>query len=134
MSISTEAKTFLDSLGTLGTITIGFMPATPNAIGTIFEYGGQSPERAFGVSGIKYEKPAFQLVFRGDPFDYSGPRAKAEIAYRAFASVQPGALCNGVSTIYLQVDPQQSPHPTEPIDKNNRHNIGINFYTTKELS
>ena len=134
MSVLTEIQTYLTSLGSLGTIKIGFMPATPNVLGCLYEYGGQSPERAFGTTGIKYENPAFQLVFRGDPFDYAGPRAKAEIAYRALAAIVPGQLGGGITTEYLMVTPQQAPHPTEPIDLNNRHNIGVNFYATKVLS
>lgn len=45
MSILAEIQTYLTSLGTLGTITIGNMPASPDVMGTIFEYGGQSPDR-----------------------------------------------------------------------------------------
>jgi hypothetical protein len=134
MSVLTEIQTYLTSLGTLGVIKIGFMPATPDVLGVLYEYGGQMPERAYGVAGIKYEKPAFQHVFRGAPLDYAGPRAKAEIAYRALAAVQPGALGGGVSTEYLMIDPQQAPHPVEPVDVNNRHYIGVNFYAMKVLS
>ena len=129
-----EIKTFLDLLGTLGTITIGFMPASPDEIGTLYEYGGLPIERQFGVAGVKYEKPSIQLVFRGAPDDYTGPRILAEIAYRALAAIQPGELCTGVTTEYLMVTPQQPPHPTEPIDNENRHNIGCNFYIEKCLS
>jgi len=133
MSALTELKTKLDLLGTLGTLTIGIMPASPDALGCLQEYGGQSPEKGFGVTGIKYEKPAVQLLFRGAPYDYAGPRAKAEIAFQALAAVQPGALCTGVTTEYLTIDPQQSPHPVAPMDSNNRHYIGVNFYIKKGL-
>ena len=134
MSVLTELKIKLDLLGTLGTIVIGMMPASPDSISVLQEYGGQSPERAFGVTGIKYEKPAVQLLFRGAPYDYAGPRAKAEIAFQYLAGVQPGVLCVGVTTEYLTIDPQQSPHPVAPVDSNNRHYIGINFYLKKGLS
>ena len=134
MSILTEIKTLLDALGTLGTIKIGPMPPTPDAIGVIQEYSGQMPERRFGVSGVGYEKPAFQLVFRGIAFDYSGPRTKAETAFRYLMTIQPGALGAGVTTIYLKIDPVQSPFPVAPMDLNNRHYIGCNFYATKEPS
>jgi hypothetical protein len=134
MTLLDEIKIFLDLIGTLGTIKKGYMPGTPDEMGMLKEYGGQSPERKFGVAGVGYEKPSFQLVFRGSPFDYNGPRAKAEIAFRALSAITPGALCAGVTTEYLMIEPQQSPHPTEPIDSNNRHNIGINFYATKGLS
>lgn len=134
MSVLTEVRTKLVALGTLGTITIGFMPGSPDVIGTIYEYGGRSPERGYGVSGIKYENPSFQLVFRGASFDYAGPRTKAEIAYLYLATLQPGALGATVTTNYLMIEPQQAPHPISPVDANNRHLIGINFYATKEPS
>jgi hypothetical protein len=134
MSALTELKIKLDLIGGLGTITIGIMPATPDVMGCLQEYGGQSAERAFGVTGIKYENPAIQLLFRGAAFDYAGPRAKAEIAFKKLVEVQPGALCVGVTTEYLFIDPQQSPHPVAPVDANNRHYIGINFYIKKRLS
>ena len=133
MSVLTEVKAFLDAIGTLGTITIGSMPASPDVMGTLYEYGGQGPERRFGVTGVGYEKPAFQLVFRGVAFDYASPRTKAETAWRALAAVLPGATVSG-ATVYLHIDPQQSPFPTEPPDANNRVRIGCNFYATKEPS
>jgi hypothetical protein len=131
MSIPTEIQAYLVSLGTLGTIVIGSMPASPNVIGVLYEYGGQAPERRFGVSGVGYEHPAFQLIFRGEPHDYAGPRAKAEIAWRALMSVQPRTLG---TTQYLTIDPQQSPFAIRPQDENNRHYVGCNFYATKEPS
>jgi len=131
MSVLTEVKALLDSLGTLGTISIGFMPASPDVFGTLYEYGGQAGERGFGVVGLKYQKPACQLVFRGIAYDYAGPRAKAAIALATLAAVQPGAL-SGVQ--YLQIDPQQEPFPVQAMDENHRHRIGFNFYATKEPS
>ena len=131
MIVLFEIKTFLDILGTLGTLTIGEMPATPDAIGTLREYGGQIPDRKFGVTGIGYEKPSIQLCFRGAPHDYSGPRTKSEIAWKALATVVPGALCAGVSTEYLMITPIQSPFPLGPMDANNRHIIACNFWITK---
>lgn len=127
-----EIDAFLDTLG-LGNITRGSMPATPDAIGTLYEYGGQPAERRFGVVGMGYEKPAFQLVFRGAPGDYNGPRVKCETAIKALMAVQPGKI-TATSAIYLTIDPQQSPFPVQPADNNNRHYIGFNFYATKEPS
>jgi|WetSurSiteA1Bulk_404760.scaffolds.fasta_scaffold78569_2 hypothetical protein len=134
MTTATEIKAYLDSLGTLGTIRIGFMPATPNVMGIINEYGGQAPEHRYGVAGVGYEKPSIQILFRGEPDDYSGPRAKAEIAYRALAAIPPGALGAGVTTQYLTINPMQSPFPIRPIDDNRRHTIGFNCDLMKELS
>lgn len=126
-----ELQTRLTALGTLGTITIGTMPASPDIIGTLYEYGGQAPERGFGIVGVKYEKPSFQLVFRGIASDYKGPRDKCEIAWRFLTGVTPGPLGAGILTEYLQIDPQQSPFPTEPPDENKRIKIGCNFYALK---
>jgi len=129
-----EIKTILDTLGTLGLLTVGNMPASPDVIGTIYEYGGQSIERQFGQSGIRYERPALQIVFRGAPEDYIGPRNKAEIAWRYLASINPGPLSVGITTEYLMVTPQQSPFPMAPPDNNKRHMIGFNMYISKGLS
>ena len=135
MSILTEVKAFLDAIGpgTLGTITIGKMPASPDVIGTLYEYGGLGPEGRFGVTGIGYEHCAIQLVFRGAVEDYASPRTKAETAYRALAAIQPGVLAPG-ATVYLRIDPVQSPFPLESPDGNLRVKIACNFYAMKELS
>lgn len=129
-----EVKTKLDALGTLGTIKIGYMGAEPDVLGCLYEYGGFIPDRGYGVVGIQYEYSTFQLVFRGAPYDYLGPRAKAEIAYRYLMTLQPGALGAGVTTVYLKIDALQPPHPVAAVDANYRHPIGVNFRAMKELS
>jgi hypothetical protein len=129
-----EIKTLLDALGTLGTLTVGSMPASPDVIGTIYEYGGQAIERQFGLAGIRYEKPSIQIIFRGAPEDYIGPRNKADIAWRYLPTVNPGPLGAGVTTEYLMLTPQQSPFPMEPQDSNRRFKIGFNVYVSKGLS
>lgn len=107
------------------------MPATPDVIGVLNEYGGLPPEGAFGVVGVKYENPSVQLVFRGAPNDYAGPMAKARTAWAALAGIQPGAIPGG-STVFLTVVPQQSPFSLGQ-DENNRYEIACNFYSMKEL-
>lgn len=134
MTVATEIKAYLDSLGSLGTIKIGHLPPTPNVVGVIYEYGGMAPERRFGVVGVGYAKPSIQVAFRGEPYDYNGPYAKVVIVQQALMSIQPGALGGGVSTVYLTIDPQQEPHPVAPMDDNNRHLIGVNFFIVKEPS
>ena len=67
-------------LGAVGAyIRVGFMPDTPNSLLTVYEYGGAPPEGGLGVTGIQYEWPGVQIVCRGEPNDYAGPRAKIEI-------------------------------------------------------
>ena len=129
MSAATEVKARLVALGSLPTITIGYMPDNGDiAIGTIYEYSGAPAERGFGVVGVKYEHPALQIVFRGAPHDYDGPRAHAEIAYRNLAEVQATTLSG---TEYLQIDPQQTPFKIRPTDENKRHYLGFNAYIHK---
>lgn len=132
MSLLLELKAKLDAVGTLGTIKTDYMPEDDEILGVIYQYGGQAPERRFGISGVGYEKPACQIVFRGAPYDSEGPKAKAMIAMQTLMAIEPGALGAGVTTIYLKIDPQQTPFPVTPIDAKYRHKFGFNFYIMKE--
>lgn len=114
----------------LGPVYIGFMPDNPAVAGVVYEYGGLAPDGGFGVGGVAYETPAVQVVFRGLPGDYMGPRTKAEVAYRAMAALQPGTLSG---TMYLLVRPQQSPFLLQR-DNTSRVYIACNFLCQKELS
>lgn len=125
-----EIKGFLDSLGTLGNLRIGMMPASPNSIGVINTYGGLASERRFGVVGVGYEKPSIQIMFRGEPEDYASPMAKARIAYLALAGIEPGTIMIG-SAEYLTVNPQQPPYSLGK-DNSLRYEIVFNIYITKE--
>lgn len=134
MTLLEEVRTFLNAIGSLGTIKIGTMPETPDAVCCLYEYGGKDPVGRFGVTGIGYENPAIQVVFRGDPEDYIAPRVKADTAWKALAAFQPGALGSGVTTVYLTIQPKQSPFLLEPGDRNKRIKIACNFYIMKEPS
>jgi len=127
MTLGDHIKGELDSLGTLGTIIVGEVPAKPDAIGVIAEYGGRAGERQFGQKGIYYEKPSFQVLFRGDPHDYDTPMQKCLVAMRYLAQLQAITL-NGVE--FLTVDPQQNPFSLGK-DENNRYEIVCNFWTEK---
>lgn len=128
-----ELKALLDGLGTLGTIKIGNMPATPDVMGVIMGYGGSAAETGFGVLGAQYEHPSFQVSFRGAPNDYAGPEALAILAWKKLAAVQPGTISAG-SAEYLTVVPQQSPFPVAGQDVNQRYRIGFNVYIMKAPS
>lgn len=125
-----DIKAFLDALGTLGDVRIGTLPETPDIIGVIIEYGGQKPVGRFGVAGVGYERPALQLVFRGEKNDYAGPMARCRTAWMALAAVQPGEIVDN-SPVYLTITPQQSPFSLGQ-DKNMRYEIACNFYVEKE--
>jgi hypothetical protein len=130
-----EILSFLNGLGTLGTLTKWNMPTNPNEIGTLYQYGGLAPDRKFGVIGIGYENISFQLVFRGEPLDGDGPAEKAAIALAALAEIGPGAISSDIDTEYLSIEPMQSrPFPVKEMDKNSRHYLGFNFYVKKAPS
>lgn len=131
VNVAQEIKAYLDSLGTLGKIVCGSIPAEPDEIGVIHEYGGRPPDFQFGHVGIKYEKPSIQVLFRGAPHDYDLPMHRARIAWAALAEVQPGRL-PGALTEYLMIAPQQSPFSLGK-DENKRFEIVCNFYIDKEL-
>ncbi len=126
----TEIKTFLDELGGLGNIRVGFLDTTPNSLAAIYEYGGFKADGRFGVAGIGYERPTIQIVFRGEPNDYANPAWKARRAYLALAAVQPGVLYAG-STVYQMIEPMQPPFSMGR-DANLRFMITCNYMITKE--
>jgi Bacteriophage minor capsid protein len=126
-----ELVTYLTtSPNNFGPITMGSMPATPNTMGAIYEYGGSQAMAGFGYPGVQHENPSVQLVFRGEPGDYLAPRQKAEAAYRAMAQIQAKVLSG---TKYLFVSPNQSPFLLTR-DENDCVLIACNFSVTKELS
>lgn len=117
-------------LGTVGDdLFYGTMPSTPDACGVVYEYQGAPSELGFGVPGVQFEAPAVQVVFRGVPDDYDGPRGQAELAYRALATVQATALGG---TNYLLITPQQAPFLLARDDAR-RVLIACNYVAEKRL-
>ena len=124
------------SLGTIGsTIHIGVMPETPDACCAVYEYGGLAPDFKIGTSGIYFETPAVQVVFRGVAFDYSTPRSNAATAYNGLASVEVATISStgGTSALYHWIHPEQAPFLMQR-DANNRVYIAFNVLCQKELS
>lgn len=133
MSVLNEIAAHLvaQGLGTLNTdLFIGKLPNDPAACGAVFEYGGPPPEMGFGAAGVKHETPGVQVVFRGAPHDYAGPRTKAETAYRALAAVEAQPLSG---TFYHWIHPQHSPFLHERDDAE-RVLIAANYLCEKEPS
>jgi hypothetical protein len=133
MTVAGEIAAYLEAQG-LGKqavdLFIGKMPATPEACGVVYEYGGAPAELGFGVDGIQFETPGIQVAFRGAPHDYAGPRAKAELAFRALPKVQ---ATNLSGAFYLTITPQQSPFALER-DDDERHVVVCNFLCEKRPS
>jgi hypothetical protein len=96
----------------------------------VYEYAGMAPDFWFGAQGLKYEHPSFQVVVRGDPTDYDGPRLVAEAAKNDLVKVWTTDL-TGVT--YNWVQPIQSPFWMK-MDEKSRHYFVVNFRVEKELS
>jgi hypothetical protein len=104
--------------------------------GAVQEFPGLAPEIGFGTGGIQWETPSVQVVFRGAPGDYNGPRLKAEAAYLALAAVGTEVLSAGVggtSAFYHNVHPQGAPSQLVRDDKDRAY-IGFTVLCEKEPS
>lgn len=137
MSVLDEIGKYLEDegVGTVGTdLFLGFLPDTPAACVALQEYSASPPSPGFGVPGIQHETPGVQVLARGTPEDYDGPRAKAEAAYKALAKVQGQTLTSAASSAaYLMVLAQQSPFVLDR-DAEMRVIFAANFLCEKELS
>jgi len=133
VNVLDEVAVFLAAAG-LGTLGIdlfkGKLPNDPDACGVLYEYGGVAPEGQFGATGIRHETPAIQVVFRGAPHDYAGPRAKAGVAFDALTNVETQALSG---TFYHWIHAIQSPFFLQRDDAE-RTLIACNFLCEKEPS
>lgn len=94
-------------LGIVGTdIFIGALPSTPYVAFGVFEYGGLAPNKGFGTPVLRYETPAVQVLARGEPQDYEGPRTRAQTAYTGLNAVEAEVLG---TTFYHWITAQQAP-------------------------
>lgn len=137
MSILAEVGAYLVAQG-LGEINVslflGTMPPDQGdeaVITSVREYPGLEGVMGFGTPDIKEETPAIQLVFRGKPHDYAGPRAKAEQVYQALARVQAEQLSG---TFIHWIHPRQPPSDILGRDDNERVRISFNCLVEKEPS
>jgi hypothetical protein len=110
-----EVAAFLVAQG-LGVLNVdlfaGKLPNDPNACCAVYEYPGMPGEFGFGApGGVIHETPGIQVVFRGEPHDYVGPRVKAQAAYLALSKVQAEPLSG---TFYHWIHPQHTPTPLGP--------------------
>jgi hypothetical protein len=134
------AKLAVLGLGTVGTtIFAGRMPNDPDECCAVYEYGGAAPTFGFGTPGLHFEEPAVQVAFRGPrpgpgvTTGYTGPRTKAEAAYRGLATVEVETLSGGsgsTSALYHYIRPQQAPLSIGE-DEQKRVLIVVNFLCEK---
>jgi len=124
-----EIAAFLSTVTGLTTVDIrkGGMPATPDVVMVVSEYGGSPPDLGFGVSGIQYEHPGLQITCRGVAYDYMTPRGYVVLAYQALSTVQ-GTVLSG--TLYHLIRPVQTPFLMNR-DENQRCVFACNFDVEK---
>lgn len=108
----------------------GSMPASPDEVIALQEYGGAPPTPGFGVAGIQFEMPGVQVFVRGKADQLDEPRLVIERIYQDLQKVQAKVLSG---TRYLFVRPQQSPQKFEH-DTARRYTYLVNFLCEKEPS
>ena len=112
------------------TLNRGVMTDDSDKVVCVYEYAGSAPEFKFGAPGLKYEHPSVQVVVRGEPTDYDGPRLIAEGVVDRMATAWTQTL-TGVR--YNWVQPIQSPFWLKT-DERARHYFVVNFRGKKEPS
>ncbi len=123
--IATKIATLV-AVGTL--ITKGSLSATTDVCVTVYETGGQGADLGLGVNGIQFEYPTVQVVARGVPSDYYGPRVMVDQVYKGLPKVQAAAL-SGV--YYHWIKPASAPFLLKR-DEKDRVLIAVNFNIEKE--
>lgn len=126
-----ELATYLGSVTpSLGLIVKRKMPATPNKVLVITDYGGAPPEHQFGSPSFKFEHPGIQIRSRGEVGETEEPRIRLQKAFVELGKIQ-GIQLSG--TLYRFVSAQQSPFILEE-DTNKRTVYAVNFAIDKEIS
>ena len=105
--------------GAGGTIFIGFQPATPDAIITLYPSGGFSSSAKLG-----YDNPSFKVRVRGTT-DIRTADSKAQAIYNALHGLGMLTLPDGTYLLTCTGFPPGS----MGIDSNGRHEYSINFQT-----
>lgn len=133
MPVGLEVATYLaaQGLGTLGVnVFVGQLKDTPDVALMVSEYGGASSNHGFGNPGLREEFSGVQILVRGLPNDYAGPRARIETAYRKMAEIQATTL----SGTYYRIARPVSPPLLLERDANMRCKFVVSFICDKTLS
>lgn len=131
--VLTELTTYLasQSLGVVGTnIFYNITPETPDALISLFEYGGMPSEPDLGTPNMRLEFPLIQAITRGVKNDVDGPRLVAQNIVTAFTKVINQSL-SGVS--YKAILAKQAPAFMRR-DENFRTYFVCNFQVFKVYS
>ena len=128
-----ELVTYLaaQGVGTSGTnLFYGFVPPDPDAMVTLFEYGGQPNEPDLGTVNTRLVFPRVQALARGVRDDYDGPRLKIQDVVTALTKILNQSLS---SVAYKAVEPLSDPFFLRR-DENFRLEFVCNFKVTKAYS
>jgi hypothetical protein len=108
--------------GITGTIALGSMPSTPDAVIALRQYGGMSPVHTLGRDNI-FRRPYIQVAARAGANDYQTAQTKAELCFAALTFTE--VTING--NRYCRVEPLQDPFVINE-DDNSRWEIGFNIH------
>lgn len=114
---------------TAGTnLMAGEMPQDPAVCIAVYETAGIAPTYGFGQAQPAFRSPGITVVVRGAVEDRSGPRAAAELAWKALAAVQAQTLSG---TFYHWINPLQEPFPLKR-DESKRQLFTFNCLCERE--
>lgn len=126
MAILDALKTRIETLSISGyVVKTGYMPATPDKVIALYEYGGNPPEFGFSQAGLLYGRPGLNIKVRGAADDYVGPRAIMDAIWQDLPKIQATTL-SGYSGLIHMIRPTGSPTVFER-DGNKRVVFNVNF-------
>ena len=107
-------------------LTLTFMPDTPNTVATLYESAGAFPLHFFSTSTATrgYERPGLQAIARST--SYQTARNVAEDIFVNLDGLASATLPTATGVLYVSVDAVQSPFQIDR-DENDRFRIGVNF-------
>jgi hypothetical protein len=132
MSMLDELYTYIPATNSAfaGLLHLGHLPESPNRAIALYEYGSGPGIQIMETLGMAYEDVRLQVVCRGSPLDYVGPRTDCYNLMLLLMVVQNASLSG---TWYLSIDALQSPFMIER-DTQERVKIANNYRIVKRLS
>jgi len=110
--------------GTLGTnLFLAVMPESPNACVAVYENSGGPPSMTMGTAPWAIDRPAIQVICRGNKSDYLSARDKAETIRNLLGAITDQTI-SGINI--MRIESQGSVIPMGE-DENQRPMVSINF-------
>ena len=127
MALLDDLKTRIEGLSTGYTVDLGYLSDDTDKRIVIYEYQGLRADHGLGMPGLQFEYPGVQVVSRGVPTDYAGPRAALNLVFLDFPKMQAATV--GGSVIKF-VRANQSPFFLKR-DEKQRVLFAVNFIIQK---